>query len=177
VPAAPVAPSARPHPRRDESESGAGTRLDHGGAATCAQDRLREAKAKGELAAPTPPPVRRARLSPVPPPPPDPVEEIAREVAAAASCEGPLLVTVERGGEQSTAAFTVASAGPALDVFALDRIARSHRAVVLTASSAGGELRATLLLARSPAASRHVARRAPAESAWALLARLLGRSR
>ena len=136
-----------------------------------------EPKSKGEPAPPAAPPVRRARLAPVPPPPPDPVEEIARDVAAAASCEGPLLVTVERGAEQSTAAFTVTSAGPAVDVFALDRIARSHRAVVLSASSAGGELRATLLLARSTTASRHPARRAPTASPWALLARLLSRSR
>jgi hypothetical protein len=114
----------------------------------------------------------RPRLAAIPSPPPDPIESLAREVATAAECVGALLVTVERGAGQATATFTVSDARAPLDLYALDLIARRRGAVVVSASSAGGELKATLLLARA-VGDRPAARPRLLGSARMLLARAL----
>jgi hypothetical protein len=97
------------------------------------------------------PAARRPRLAAVEPPVADPIESLAREVATAADCEGPLLVTVERGPAQTAVSFTVMEARTPLDLCALDAIVRRRGAVVVSASIRGGELKATLLIERAVA--------------------------
>lgn len=102
------------------------------------------------IAAPTPVPREasaRPRLTPIPRPATDPIEMLAREIADAAGCAGPVLVTVEHAPQQSTVAFTVAAGTRPVDVYLVDRVARAHGAAVTSARVSPGELTVMLLVA------------------------------